>query len=105
MKRTLLLAGLVVKLLYAPVASAQEARTQWTPIEKSLTALLNEGWRVISHSGGPVVATVTSPDAVVYTTQSTYSLSFVLMRESKVAICLVDGPEPNNANSRCRALN
>jgi hypothetical protein len=106
MKRTLLLAGLVVQLLYAPVASAQEARTQWTPIEKSLTALLNEGWRIISHSGGPVVATVTSTDAVIYKTISTtYSLSFVLMRESKVAICLVDGPEPNNASSRCRALN
>jgi hypothetical protein len=96
MKRALLLAGLVVTLLYVPIASAQEARTQWTPIEKSLTALLNEGWRIISHSEGqPVIANAS--------VRSTYS--FVLMRESKVAICLIYEPEINNTNSRCRALN
>lgn len=102
MKRALLLAGLVVKLLYVPTASAQEARTQWTPIEKPLTALLNEGWRIISHSEGHPVTSFNSTTTNL-NVQSTYS--FVLMRESKVAICLLWDPKPNNANSRCRALN
>lgn len=88
MKRLLLLAGLLANLLLGPFASAQEARTQWAPIEKSLTALLNEGWRIISYSSG---------DNLVF--------SFVLMRESKVVICLLNVPKPNDAASRCRALN
>ena len=87
MKRLLLLAGLLVNLLQSPIAFAQE-RTQWAPIEKSLTALLNEGWRIVSYSSGDNVA-----------------FSFVLMRESKVVICLLNVPKPNDAASRCRALN
>lgn len=91
MKRTFLLAGLVVTLLCGPVASAQDTRTQWTPIEKSMTALLNEGWRLISHSD----------------TSDSYhrAFSFVLSKENKLVICLIDKPEANNAASICRALN
>ena len=90
MKRALLLAGLVVNLVHSSLASAQEAPTQWAPIEKSLTTLLNEGWRVISYDHF----------------QTVYEhFSFVLAKESKVVICLIDKPLPNNATSRCRALN
>jgi hypothetical protein len=89
MKRLLLVAGLLVTLLQGLFASAQEARTQWAPIEKSLRALLNEGWRIISHSSS----------------DNNLAFSFVLMRESKVVICLFNVPKPNDAASRCRALN
>ena len=86
MKRNYLLAGLVITLLCGPLASAQETRTQWAPIEKSLTMLLNEGWRVISH-----------------TYDITYT--FLLVKENKFVVCNIVSPTPNNATSRCRALN
>lgn len=87
MKRLLLFAGLLVNLLQGPIASAQDVPTQWAPIEKSLTALLNEGWRIVGSSS----------ESVSYT--------FVLMRESRVVTCVLIAPKPNNATSRCRALN
>lgn len=102
MKRALLVACLVVKLLYVSVASAQDVRTQWTPTEKSLTALLNEGWRIISHSEAHPVIAISSPTTNP-AIQSTYS--FLLMKENKVVICIIWDPKPNNATSRCRALN
>lgn len=90
MKRALLLVGLAVNLAHSSLASAQETPTQWAPIGKSLTTLLNEGWRVISYTH-------------VKTPFDTFS--FVLAKESKVVICWIDQPKPNNATSRCRALN
>jgi len=101
MKRTLVLASLVVGLLYGTVASAQDARTQWTPIAQSMTVLLNEGWRIISHGNSKAVTES-------YATQAnslTELYSFVLAKESKMVICLIYDPQPNNAISRCRALN
>ncbi len=96
MKRTLLLAGLVASILYGPIVSAQGTSTQWTPVERSMTALLNEGWRVISHSQSQAVDSHDN----IFT-----AFSFVLMKESKVMICLFDRPTPDNATSRCRSLN
>lgn len=90
MKRALLLAVLVVNLLHSSIASAQDARTEWTPLAKSLTVLLNEGWRIISHGNAKA---------------ATETYSFVLAKESKVVICIIYDPTPNNAVSRCRALN
>ena len=96
MKRTLLLASLVFSLLHGPIASAQGTLTQWTPVEKSLTTLLNEGWRIISHS---------ESRAVDKHDNHFSAYSFVLMKESKVVICIFDRPMPNSATSRCRGLN
>ena len=45
MKRALSFAVLVGNLLHSSIASAQEVRTDWVPLAKSLTVLLNEGWR------------------------------------------------------------
>ena len=101
MKRALMLVVLWVNLLHSSIASAQEARTEWAPLAKSLTVLLNEGWRIISHGNAKAVSQS-------YQTQSnslTETYSFVLARENKVVICLIYDPTPNNAVSRCRALN
>ena len=101
MKHALLLAVLVVNLLHGSIASAQEVRTEWLPLTKSLTVLLNEGWRIISHGNSKAVSQSyqTQPNSL------TETYSFVLAKESKVVICLIYGPQPNNAVSRCRALN
>lgn len=92
MKRALLLAGLVVTLFHCPFAAAQtqaqEVRTEWTPIAKSMTALLNEGWRITAHGN------------------SSPSYSFVLTKESKAVICIIVVDfRVNDVASRCRALN
>jgi hypothetical protein len=92
MKRALLLALLVANLLHSSIASAQEARTEWAPLAKSLTVLLNEGWRIISHDHSR-------------SDQTSELFSFVLAKENKVVICLIYAPQPNNAIARCRALN
>ena len=77
MKRALLLALLVANLLHSSIASAQEARTEWAPLAKSLTVLLNEGWRIISHghSRGD---------------QTSELFSFVLAKENKQGCDLSD---------------
>lgn len=92
MKRALLIAGLLVSLLHSSIASAQDVRTEWAPIAKSLTVLLNEGWRITSHTH-----TEDSTSPTIFT--------FVLAKADKVVICLIAKPQPNNAASRCRALN
>jgi hypothetical protein len=102
MKRALLLAGLVLNLLHSSIASAQEVRTDWAPLTKSLTVLLNEGWRIISYSNSKAVTYTKQTDQTNILTEL---YSFVLAKESKVVICLIYDPQPNNAASRCRALN
>ena len=101
MKHALMLAILLVNLLQSSIASAQDVRTEWAPLAKSLTAHLNEGWRIISHGNSKAVTQSyqTQPNSL------TDTYSFVLARENKVVICLIYDPTPNNAVSRCRALN
>jgi hypothetical protein len=101
MKRALLLAVLVVNLLHSSIASAQE-RTEWAPLAKSLTVLLNEGWRIIAHGNSKAV-TQSYEGGIGNNLSELYT--FVLAKESKVVICLIYDPQPNNAASRCRALN
>ena len=106
MKRALLLAVLVANLLHSPIASAQEARTEWAPLAKSLTVLLNEGWRIISHGNSKAVTqSYQTQTNQTQTNILTELYSFVLAKENKVVICVIYDPQPNNAISRCRALN
>ena len=104
MRRALLLAGLLVSLLDSSIASAQEVRTEWAPIAKSVTGLLNEGWRIISHGNSKAVTQMNQTHNF-YANDLTELYSFVLAKENKVVICLVYDPKVNNATSRCRALN
>lgn len=92
MKHTFFATLVAATALQSTPASAQEAPTQWAPIEQSMTALLNEGWRINSHTDAQMPAVPSS-------------FSFVLSKESKFVICIVAGPQPNKAISRCRALN
>jgi hypothetical protein len=92
MKHTLFIAVVTAAALQSTFVSAQEAPTRWAPIEQSMTTLLNEGWRINSHTNAQEAGQFNS-------------FSFVLSKESKVVICLVDNPQPNKAISRCRALN
>jgi len=91
MKLTLFIAVVAATALQSTFASAQETPTRWAPIEKSMTTLLNEGWHINSYSNSTAL-----PDVF---------FTFLLSKESKVVICIVDNPRPNSAISRCRALN
>ena len=91
MKHIPLIAVVVATALQSAFALAQETPTRWAPIEKSMMALLNEGWRITSYTNSTAL-----PDVF---------FTFLLSKESKVVICIVDNPRPNNAISRCRALN
>lgn len=87
-------------------ASAQNA-TSWEPIEKSMAALLSEGYQIQSTSAMqtmrewcPPIAGVSCgavPDAFEYT--------FTLARQGKWVICVISNPQAGRAHSRCRALN
>jgi hypothetical protein len=101
MKRALLLAVLVVNLPHSSIASAQEPRTEWAPVGKPLTVLLNEGWRIISHGNSKAV----TQSYQTQTNSLTELYSFVLAKENKVVVCLIYDQQPNHAISRCRALN
>jgi hypothetical protein len=75
--------------------------TMWKPVDKSLTELLNSGWKIIGHGTNRVATSgyigVIAYDEVTYT--------FVLYKDGKNITCLVGEPRPGNTVSRCRQLN
>lgn len=77
-----------------PVNSYERA-TDWVPLEKSMTDLLNEGWRIIGFNN--------------YETEmfsdNFSSYSFILSSGNKFILCFLVDPAMNNAKSKCRALN
>ena len=98
-------------LLLAGAAHAQKP-TKWEPVEKSLTALLNEGFALTTVSalqtfreassggsaGGNVFPTLSSvPDG--------YEYNFLLQKQGKWVLCVISNPTSGSAHSRCRSLN
>lgn len=103
MKKKLGLA-LVLLALFPSLAQAQRRpalpdpnsrATEWAPVDKSLTALLDEGWKIISFND--YQTEMFSQNVSAYT--------FILSNGGKYILCFIENPEINNANSKCRALN
>lgn len=96
--------ALVLLALFPAMAQAQRRpnlpdansrATEWAPVDKSLTTLLDEGWKIISFNN--------------YQTEmfndNVNSYTFILSNGGKYILCFIDNPEINNSNSKCRALN
>lgn len=105
---------LLLSCLLAPLAAAAQQATEWKAVDRSLSALLNEGWRVESmnynqvlerefHSANNAVnsfqawALAAVPKGLEY--------NFLLSKGGKWIVCIVIGPAVDDAKSRCRALN
>ncbi len=87
----------------AQVQNSSTFVTNWKVVNKSLTDLLNSGWRIVSQSAYRV-ATATSGgfgaiDEEVFT--------YTIVKDEKFITCLIVNPkrEPAITRSGCRLLN
>jgi hypothetical protein len=95
MKRSGSAVGVALFLASMGVVASEDVPTRWSPLESSMEALLNEGWRITSS--GIVRAN--------YQSDSRNRFTFTLEKSSKFVICILDDPVQNDAVSACRALN
>ena len=96
---------LALLLMLFPVASAEarkqepmntyERPTDWVPLSKSMTELLNEGWKIVGFN---------DYQTEMFSENFT-SYSFILSSGNKYVICFMASPAMNDAKSKCRALN
>lgn len=103
MQKSGLLLALPAFLLSAGTAEARkqeevdtyERQTDWVPLTKSMTELLNEGWKITGFND--------------YQTEmfsnNFSSYTFLLSSGNKYIICFMVSPAMNDAKSKCRALN
>lgn len=95
MNRLTAAVGLAALLASSGALASNAVSTRWAPLENSMEALLNDGWRITSS-------------AIVranYESDSRNRFTFTLEKSAKFVICIVDDPGPNDAVSACRALN
>lgn len=103
MQRLFLIMALLLSLFVGGQAEARkqepvdtyERVTDWVPVQKSMSELLNEGWKIISFND---YQTEMFSDNIT-------SHAFVLANGNKYIICFLIGPAMNDAKSKCRALN
>jgi hypothetical protein len=101
LKSVFLIAFPLIVVMNSPKIALSEP-TKWEDAKTSMSALLDNGWRIIGHSFNRVAANNTAVssgfDEKVFT--------FILNNGSKYVICLSDNPKPPIANaSSCRKLN
>lgn len=93
MRRMTFLAPLLAASVGAQAVNAQQPAAFWSRIDKTMSDLLTEGWKISSHT------------EYVYG-QGKVDYSFVLSKDNKAVICFVDDPSANRGTtSVCRALN
>ncbi|MDR7194567.1 hypothetical protein [Luteimonas terrae] len=95
MNKLIAAVGLATSLASFGAFASNAVSTRWTPLENSMEALLNDGWRITSS-------------AIVranYNSDSRNRFTFTLEKSAKFVICIVDDPALNDAVSACRALN
>lgn len=86
------------------VEAASSQVTPWKPVGQSMGALLNQGYRIVSHSFGFDWQEARSMQfAATLLTSKEYS--FILTNGKDTVICIISSPTPNNGQSRCRKLN
>lgn len=94
MKSIFKLALLIILLLSIQPCRSQEI-TNWKPIKKSLTAFLEDGWRIITSNDMQWGEGMASQLIVL----------FVLEKGGKYVRCEVIDPSANKATSVCLTLN
>jgi hypothetical protein len=81
--------------------SACSIPTNWEDARMSLAELLNGGWQMTAHGTNRIAANSNSGNGFDVRTYS-----FVLTRNGKYIICILENPSPPMANAAgCRKLN
>jgi hypothetical protein len=94
-------ASLLLLISQTSLAVNPRSQTTWKIVEKSLTELLNSGWKMISHDTNRAKTSG-------YQSQAAYDQqthTFTLYKDGKYIICLISEPRPDYAFSYCRELN
>jgi hypothetical protein len=74
----------------------------WNVVNKSLTELLNDGWKPVSQSSDR--AAIATTGGVGAFDEQTFG--YLLVKNGKYITCLITDPKViDGAYSRCRALN
>jgi hypothetical protein len=89
----------------APAIAPAQNVTTWEPIEKSMAALLNEGYQLQSTSVLQIMRMACGIDQICSSVPEGYEYTFTLARQGKWVICVISNPKVGQAQSRCRALN
>lgn len=98
-------------LALAAMPGLAQERTEWGEIRKSMSALLNEGWRVENMTYGQILrretvgGTVPGDSPSVAAVPDGLEYNFLLSRQGKWAVCVLLNPKVGDTTSRCRSLN
>lgn len=103
MQRMFFIAALLFSLFAGGQAEARkkepvdtyERVTAWVPVSKSMSELLNEGWKIVGFN---------DYQTEIFSDNIT-SHAFILTNGNKHIICFLIDPAMNDAKSKCRALN
>jgi hypothetical protein len=103
MQRVFLISALFLNLFAGGQAEARkkdpvdtfERVTDWVPVSKSMSELLNEGWKIVGFND---YQTEMFSDNIS-------SHTFIVASGNRYIICFLIGPAMNDAKSKCRALN
>jgi hypothetical protein len=82
------------------IAGTPTNKTTWRVVNKSLSELLDSGWKIIGHGSNRVVI---APYTNGASDEETYS--YILHKDGKYVSCLIRNPRPDNSYSSCRQLN
>jgi hypothetical protein len=74
--------------------------TTWSAVDKSMTELLDSGWKIISHS---IHRVVIAPYTNGASDEETFS--YILHKNGKYIDCLIKDPRLSSSYSGCRQLN
>jgi hypothetical protein len=99
---TLVVIGLGVDCISVSAQNPNSQRTMWEVVNKSLTDLLNDGWRPINQaSDRAAIATTGGVGAFDVQTHQ-----YLLSRNGKYITCVISNPRVvEGAYSQCRLLN
>jgi hypothetical protein len=79
--------------------------TMWGVADKSLTELLDSGWKITNQSSYRVfISRVVGIRRQLEETDAETHV-YLLYKNGKNISCFLDGPSPNEAYSKCRRLN
>lgn len=82
-------------------ARAHSIPTKWEEAGMSMSELINNGWQITAHGSNRIAANSNSGNGFDVRTYS-----FLLVKNGKYIICLIENPSPPVANAvSCRKLN
>jgi hypothetical protein len=83
------------------LAQTAERATVWKIVDNSLTELLDNDWKILSHGSTRSVARTYQENNDADTTLLTY----ILTKNGKYITCAIYDPRSNGASSRCFFMN